>query len=131
MKNVLLVGSETRLDAGVCRLLNKAGFSVTTETSGHSMLFFLASGMPIDLIIMDDQPTDAPWKDCLLSAKHVAPHVPVIILTSHGTIWDYIQTISMGAYEYVHKPIKDHEFMRIVQAATNTQKDGELPHFAA
>ena len=125
MKNVLLVGNEFTPEAVLCRTLSRAGFGVTTKAGNDAMLFLLEAGAPIDLVILDHG-TDE--NDCTLlrSARHLAPHVPVIVMTSRGSITEYLESLSLGVYEYIHKPVADREFMRIVQAATGISRSGPL-----
>lgn len=122
MKSILLVGRDNMPEAGLSGLFNSAGFKVSTEADYHSMLFLLASGMSIDLVIMDDHALDRNCTRFLESARQIAPDVPFIVMTSQGSILDYLQSLSLGAYEYIHKPIADRELIRIVRAATGATK---------
>ncbi len=126
MKNILLVGRDINAEAGLHRLLSMAGYKVITETDRNSMLFLLATGTPIDLVIMDDHAAEKNCNKFLWSAKQVAPNVPVVVMTSRVSVVEYLQALSLGAYEYVHKTVADHEIMRIVQAATGASKNGHM-----
>jgi DNA-binding NtrC family response regulator len=123
MKNILVVGNDFQPGVGLHRLLNKSGYRVITESDSHAMVFLLAAGMPVDLVIMDDLTVDMDCRDSLGYVRQVAPHIPVIVLSAHSSIEKYLQAMSLGAYEYLNKPVADHEIIRIVQAATDAPQN--------
>lgn len=43
--------------------------------------------------------------------------VPVIVLSKHGNVDDYIESMGLGAFEYLNKPVSRGEVTRIVKAA--------------
>jgi two-component system response regulator (stage 0 sporulation protein F) len=41
----------------------------------------------------------------------------VVMITAYGNIETYLHSVSLGVFEYVHKPVKKEEFERIVKHA--------------
>ena len=60
-----------------------------------------------------------------IRAKH--PHIPVIIMTAHGTIPDAINATKQGVFSFLTKPFESKELLEIVQQAIRLQP-AELNH---
>ncbi len=45
------------------------------------------------------------------------PGVPVIMLTAYGSVESYVESRSMGVFEYINKPVQTRELRRIVKQA--------------
>ena len=54
-----------------------------------------------------------------IRAKH--PHIPVIIMTAHGTIPDAINATKQGVFSFLTKPFESKELLEIVQQAIRLQ----------
>jgi two-component system response regulator GlrR len=54
-----------------------------------------------------------------IRAKH--PHIPVIIMTAHGTIPDAINATKQGVFSFLTKPFESKELLDIVQQAIRLQ----------
>jgi two-component system response regulator PilR (NtrC family) len=63
--------------------------------------------------------------DFIVALRQIRPDLPVIMITAYGNIETYLRSMSLGAFEFVNKPVKKEEFERIVQHALN-KKDGEI-----
>jgi two-component system response regulator GlrR len=63
-----------------------------------------------------------------IRARH--PHIPVIIMTAHGTIPDAINATKQGVFSFLTKPFESKELLEIVQQAIRLQP-AELNHSQA
>ncbi len=117
MRNILLVRTDCTDESKLNELLNGFGYRVIMESDSRCMLLLLAAGMLIDLVVIDCRSFDENVVNMLHHVRHVAPHVPVIILSSDISIEKYLRTMSLGAFEYVNKPVSDKEIARIVKMA--------------
>jgi DNA-binding response OmpR family regulator len=117
MKQIMIVENPVAPEAGFCRLLGRVGYHVTRETDDNSVLYHLALRENIDVLILDDYAGKIDGCDFLRAAKRVARDVPIIIMTSKGSVTEYLQSRALGAYEYINKPVDDDEVLRIVHAA--------------
>ncbi len=50
------------------------------------------------------------------------PNVPVIVLAGNGNVDSYIKAKSLGAFEYLNKPIRSCELTQIVKVALETKR---------
>ncbi len=67
----------------------------------------------------------------ILQAMHVEePHVPVVMISGHGTIETAVSAIQHGAYDFIEKPFKSDRLLLIVrralEAARLSRENAEL-----
>ena len=55
--------------------------------------------------------------DFIKALRQIQPDLPVIMITAYGNIETYLRSMSLGAFEFVNKPISKDEFERIVRHA--------------
>jgi DNA-binding NtrC family response regulator len=128
MKTILMLKSEFSRTPDLSRIMNNAEYKVIAESDPHLFLFLLASGISVDLAIVDISDPEINGADILQSLRRMAPNLPVVVLTSQGSVLRYLEALSLGAYEYLTKPIPSHVIRRIVQAATNSQEQISIQH---
>jgi DNA-binding NtrC family response regulator len=61
--------------------------------------------------------------------KHVTaryPHVPVIVITAHGTVDTAVEALKLGAFDYVTKPFDRMELHQAVKKAVRTRELNKL-----
>jgi DNA-binding NtrC family response regulator len=76
----------------------------------------------IDVLITDLR---MPKLDGMKVLKVVAdryPHVPVIMITAHGTVDTAVEALKLGAFDYVTKPFDRAELRRVVSKAAKTRE---------
>jgi signal transduction histidine kinase len=77
---------------------------------------------PPDVIIMDIMMPGKSGIDGLREIRAVDPHVPVIMLTAHGTLETAQEAIRLGANDYLKKPFNTKEMREtVVRHIVNTQ----------
>ena len=74
-----------------------------------------------DLLISDIKMPGLDGFALLQQVKQAYPLLPIIMLTSHGTIADAVRAIQAGAYDYLSKPIsRDDLHLKIKRALKNS-----------
>ncbi len=106
--------------------LSAAGYQVESAKSAKIALGRLESFHP-QLVISDlkMEGMDGMALFEQIRAKH--PHIPVIIMTAHGTIPDAINATKQGVFSFLTKPFESKELLEIVQQAIRLQP-AELNH---
>lgn len=81
-------------------------YDVQTARSGTEALALLASGPPLDLILLDVvMPALDGFEVCRrIKAAPEYRHIPVIFLTSLDSVADEEYGLSLGAEDFIHKP---------------------------
>lgn len=100
--------------------LSAAGYQVESAKNAKIALGRLESFHP-QLVISDlkMEGMDGMALFEQIRAKH--PHIPVIIMTAHGTIPDAISATKQGVFSFLTKPFESKELLDIVQQAIRLQ----------
>jgi two-component system response regulator (stage 0 sporulation protein F) len=116
-KTILVVDDEQENLRSYQEILSDMGYQVLLQPDGVSALELLRENAAVDLIITDFRMPGMNGIDFITDLRHSRPFVPVIMITAYGNIETYLHSVSLGVFEYVHKPVKKEEFERIVQHA--------------
>jgi len=121
-KTILVVDDETDIRSVYAELLGDLGCRVLSEPDGPSALACVKQGAGIDLVITDYMMPEMNGLKFIKSLRAMRPSVPVIMITGFTSVDNYLQSKSLGVFEYVEKPIRIEEFKRIVTAALGPRK---------
>jgi DNA-binding response OmpR family regulator len=102
---ILIVDDETNLRHTVARILQRAGFEVTTAASGKEGLTLL-SQQTFDLIYMDIRMPDMTGLETLQTIHANYPKLPVILFTGQPDLTSAVSALRQGAVDYLQKPLK-------------------------
>ena len=83
--------------------LARLGFAVETAASGEDAVARLREREP-DVVLLDLQLPGMSGLDVLKVIREQHPGVEVVMLTGHGSIDSAIESIRVGAFDYVSKP---------------------------
>jgi len=123
---ILIVDDDPSLLRLIGIRLSAAGYQIESAKSAKIALGRLASFHP-QLVISDlrMEGMDGMALFEQIRAKH--PHIPVIIMTAHGTIPDAINATKQGVFSFLTKPFESKELLDVVQQAIRLQP-AELTH---
>jgi DNA-binding NtrC family response regulator len=82
----------------------------------------LLSARSFDLVITDERMPDASGIELIRWTREHVPEMPVIVLTAYGSIPTAVEAMKLGAQEYLTKPLKSPEELRLVVARTLQQR---------
>ncbi|PYQ14436.1 MAG: adenylate/guanylate cyclase domain-containing response regulator [Acidobacteria bacterium] len=90
----------------LARVLRSKGYSVLTAGSGPEAIEIVES-RPVDLVLLDIMMPQVSGLDVLkaLRERHPAAALPIIMATAKDQPHDVVQALSMGANDYVAKPL--------------------------
>ena len=100
---MVLVVDDSRLDrtrAG--GILRKAGHEVAFAANGREALDYLAVNPP-DVVVTDLQMPELDGLELVEAVRQRYPHVPVILMTAHGSEEIAVRALQKGAASYVPK----------------------------
>lgn len=117
MHNILLVDeNRDELKALGARLV-ESGHRVIARSDVLAAVKTVRDGARIDVIITEYELPATKGLEYLSDLLLTAPSIPVIVLTAHASIETYLQSINIGVFEYMHKPVEEKELLRIISAA--------------
>ncbi len=124
MSTLLLVDDELENLRCLGEILDGFGYKVIAKPDAQSALSVVRNGTDVDLVITDYRMPGMDGMEFLFLLKNIRPYVPVIILTAYGAVETYLKSLSLGAFEYVNKPVTAKELGRIVKAALACPENG-------
>jgi DNA-binding NtrC family response regulator len=116
-KATIIVVDDDPEMANVLRdVLAEAGYRALSAGSGAGALMLVKEQDP-DLLITDLRMSGMSGHQLQLELKRVAPNLPVIIITAFGSIPTAIESMKLGAFDYLTKPFGNDELLLIVSRA--------------
>jgi len=101
---VLVVDDEEDIRMSMIGILEDEGYEVRTCESGEEALHIMA-GEEVDVLFLDIWLTGRDGMDILESVRRDYSDIPVIMISGHGNIETAVQTIKMGAFDFIEKPL--------------------------
>ena len=120
MKKVLVVDDEVGIRESIKRILGRQGFDVITASNGEDA-FKIIRKQDIDLLITDIRMAGMDGVDLLKVCKSVSPTTEVIMITGYASVDTAVETMKLGAYDYITKPFKKAELLKAVNKAIEKQ----------
>lgn len=117
MKTILVVDDESGSSNSVEEILQRRGFRGIVVASAREALALVRQHRSIDLIVTEMQIPDMDGLHFLTAVRAIAPGLPIIVVTSSGSIESYLHAVNLGVYEYLNKPVLPKELVRIASVA--------------
>jgi response regulator RpfG family c-di-GMP phosphodiesterase len=118
---VLIVDDEKFIRDILADFLGMEGYIVRTAEDGAAALEELNSAH-YDLIISDLKMPRMGGIELLDAIGTAAPNALTVIMTGFGTVETAIDAMKRGAYDYILKPFKVEEVIRVVQRGIDKQR---------
>lgn len=103
----------------------------TSETaSGVREAIRLVDRKSYDLVISDVRMPDGDGLEVLETVRACAPHSAVILLTANGTVSQAVESMRMGAFDYLTKPVSFDQLRAMAERVLKSAKE-QQPAVAA
>ncbi|HEY8208531.1 MAG TPA: sigma-54 dependent transcriptional regulator [Myxococcaceae bacterium] len=119
MTKVLVVDDEANLRKVLGAMLRREGYEVTLAQDGEVGLNELKRN-GADIVVTDLVMPKIGGMELLKAVHELAPDVPVIIVTAHGTVDSAVEAIKLGAFDYITKPFDQAELSAVIAKAART-----------
>jgi len=103
--HILIVDDEASLRQTLARILQRAGFEVTTAAAGSEALALL-SQHEFDLVYLDIRMPDMGGLEVLRIIHTKFAELPVILFTAQPDLNSAVEALRRGAIDYLLKPLK-------------------------
>ncbi len=114
--DLLLVDDETDFRESACRYLKRTGFLVDEAEDGEEALN-ITTNRKFDVVVLDIHMPGMSGLTVLKKLMDRETPPKVIMLTGGGTIENAVESIKLGAYDFLTKPVKLDHLARLVQRA--------------
>lgn len=126
-RKILVVDDEINVCKSICQAIESEDYDVDMALSGEEALK-KDKANTYDLIITDLMMPGISGMDLLTSLKTARQGVNVIMITGYPTIKTAVQSIKIGAFDYLPKPFTPKDLRSLVARAFKSVKsDKEAP----
>ncbi|MGA2955773.1 MAG: sigma-54 dependent transcriptional regulator [Thermodesulfobacteriota bacterium] len=119
-KNILLVDDHKPFRDSLAKILGGEGFRVFPANDGEEALDILRKEF-IHLVLTDLKMPKMDGVELLKVAKTIRPEIEVILITGYATVDTAVTAMKEGAYDYIQKPFKPREILKLVRKAVEKQ----------
>lgn len=116
---ILVVDDEENTRIGLSRLLAQTGYAVESAAGGAEALEIL-DHCAVNLVITDINMPGMNGLEFLRELGRKFPGTAVIMITAFGEVESYIDAMNLGAFEYLHKPIRSDELKSVIRKVFHT-----------
>ena len=121
---VLIVDDEAELVSALEERLNLRGFQASGVTTGAEALSLLAE-TPFDVVLLDLKMPGLGGLEVIKKIKADQPGLRVILLTGWGSEEDAEKGKELGACDYLMKPVKISDLVRVLLSASGREEEAE------
>jgi len=114
VKKILIVDDEENARIGLSKLLAQEGYEVESVANGLEAMEFLRQ-KKVHLVISDINMPEMNGLSFLKELNRHHPSLSVIMITAYGGVESYLEAMNLGAFEYIHKPVKLDELKAVMK----------------
>ncbi|MDP2058902.1 MAG: sigma-54 dependent transcriptional regulator, partial [Flavobacteriaceae bacterium] len=118
MPKILIIEDEASIRRVLSKILkeeNPAYETIEAEDGKQGLEMF--SNDDYDLVICDIKMPKMDGVELLEAAKKIKPEVPFLMISGHGDVETAVQTMRMGAFDYISKPPDLNRLLHVVRNA--------------
>ena len=130
VRSVLVVDDDMAMRDMVVSLLREAGFDVVVAMGADDALAALR-GRYIGAVLSDIRMPGKSGFDFLREVRRLAPSIPVILMTSFGTVTTADRAKREGAFDCLSKPFSREELLDTLSRALPGQGESTSNHSGA
>ncbi|HAK59047.1 MAG TPA: response regulator [Nitrospiraceae bacterium] len=118
---ILVVDDEEGARELFFTILSEEGYDIALAENGEEALA-LFKETPYDLVITDIKMPVMGGLQLLQEIRNTGSKTDVILVTAYGEVETYLKAMSLGAAEYINKPVRIKELKRIVHKVLTERK---------
>lgn len=102
-KKIIIIDDEPSVCDILKKLFTKEGYKVTAETDAEKGMDAVKKEKP-DCLLLDIKMPKVDGIDLLAKIKKFDPSIIVIMITGYGTLESAMESMKLGAFDYITKP---------------------------
>jgi DNA-binding NtrC family response regulator len=118
---ILVVDDDAEMTTAVCEVLQQTGYLPLSAHSGSEAIEIVKRERP-DLLISDLRMTEMSGHQLQQELQTIAPELSVVIITAFGTIESAVESMKLGACDFMTKPFSNTELLLVVSRALETRR---------
>ncbi len=116
MYKILVVDDHELIRKTLKKAFDDEGYRVSLAQNGSECLKAVQSS-EFDLILLDMRLPDMNGLEILQKLKETNPDIAVIVMTAYGDLESSQRAMTLGAFDFLHKPVKARAITSIVKMA--------------
>ena len=121
MGRILIADDHDALRRGLARALAEAGHDVVEAPNGNAAIERLHENQ-FDVVLSDLKMGGSDGLDVLRTAKTLHPSGAVILMTAFGSVGTAVESMKIGAFDYVQKPFEIEEMELKIEKALEMRR---------
>ncbi len=117
---ILVADDEQNIRRVLSATLEKEGYQVIAARDGEEAIAQLSKS-EIHVVVTDLRMPKADGMQILTYVQRNRPHIPVIVITAHGTVDNAVAALKAGAFDYITKPFEKSELIATIAKAVKTE----------
>ncbi len=114
--SVLVADDESAIRDALRMILEHEGHRVTEAADGEQAVAAVVAGHP-EAVLLDVRMPRLSGLDALRRVREIAPEVPVLMISGHGTIDTAVEALRLGAHDFLEKPLEREVVLRRLESA--------------
>ena len=124
LSKILLIEDDVAFCKMLETFLGKKGFEVKSAFTAGEAYKILDEGAT-DLVITDVRLPDDDGLSILNFIKEKYSAIPAILMTGYAEINKAVEAMKAGAFDYISKPVRPDELLKIIDKALNIQENSQ------
>jgi two-component system nitrogen regulation response regulator NtrX len=114
--SVLIVDDEAGIRESLREIFEDEGYEVFTAEAGEEAIQ-MTDSMPVDLVFLDIWLPDRDGIEVLEDIMTKREHLPVVMISGHGSVEIAVKATKIGAYDFLEKPLSLERVLITAQRA--------------
>jgi two-component system response regulator AtoC len=115
-KTILIIDDKIKLCKTLSQTFEQLGYDTFYATTGQEAIGVF-SQHPIHVVLLDIMLGEENGIDILNQLLLLRKNIPVIIITGYASVETAVQSLKLGAFDYVKKPLDFEQLVKIVENA--------------
>lgn len=122
-ENILIVDDEKDIRNLIAGILDDEGYNCQQASNSDEAFEKIRQSFP-QLVILDIWMKDSRLDgiEVLRELHRNHPNLPIIMISGHGNIETAVETIKIGAYDFIEKPFKTEKLLILIKNALETAR---------
>ena len=123
MAKILIIEDEAAIRRVLVKILTEenSAYQVTQAEDGLAGIEKIKDE-DFDLVLCDIKMPKMDGVEVLQAAKKIKPETPMVMISGHGDLDTAVQTMRLGAFDYISKPLDLNRLLNTVRIALNSKE---------
>ena len=118
MSKILIIEDEVAIRRVLTKIISEENDSYYVEEAGDGLLGIeMIKNNDYDLVLCDIKMPKMDGVEVLEKAKKIKPEIPIVMISGHGDLDTAVNTMRLGAFDYISKPPDLNRLLNTVRNA--------------